>query len=269
MTDPALRVRDLQLRFGGQQVLDHVSFELPHRSTVGLIGPNGAGKTSVLNSITGFYPVDGGTIEVEGLAVHGAGTARIAASGVARTFQHAETISAMGARDLVLLGLHRSMPAGVLRYALRRATRRAEHDANERVEQIAAELGITDEVRANTVVGSLPYGTRKLVDLGRALVSRPALLLLDEPGAGLAPSEKSDITEVLRRQMEDRRPEERPLAVVVIDHDIAFVTALCDRLLVLDAGRLLADGPHREVLSDPAVIEAYVGVPTPPRTETT
>lgn len=252
---PALSVRGVALGFGGVMALDDVGFDLASGAVTGLIGPNGAGKTSLLNCLTGFYRPTSGVIEVAGQEVQGRSTAAINALGVARTFQQAESLSGMGALEVALLGRERFLPRGIIRYAFApRSVRRAEAEAVEMVVAIGDELGIRPYLVANTPYEVLPYGVRKLVDLARALACEPTLLLMDEPAAGLSSDEKARMIEVIRG-VQDRRG----LAQLLVDHDIEFVSAVASRLVVLDAGVLIADGPCDEVLRDPAVIESYIG----------
>jgi branched-chain amino acid transport system ATP-binding protein len=251
---PALSVDSMVLRFGGLLVLDNVSFDVAPGQNVGLIGPNGAGKTSLINCVTGFYRAESGRVLFEGHAIERMATVNIAALGVARTFQHAEGISGMGARDLLLLGCERELPRGVIRYGFGIGSRRAEREARARVQKVAEEVGIGDAVRRNTPIESLPYGVRKIIDLGRAMVSDPKLLLLDEPVAGLNSDEKVHMAEAITAL-----GRMRSISQVVVDHDIDFVSAVVQKLVVLDAGRKIAEGPVQQVLEDPAVIEAYIG----------
>jgi branched-chain amino acid transport system ATP-binding protein len=253
--DVVLACENVELSFGGVKALDDVTFSLEASHVVGLIGPNGAGKTSLLNCLTGFYRPSGGSIAVDGVGVSGRSTAAIAALGVARTFQQAESLSGMGALDVVLLGRERFLPRGVLRYAVGTpGVRRAEREAKKAVLAIADELGIAEFVAHNSPYENLPYGVRKRVDLGRALACEPSILLMDEPAAGLSATEKRRMIDAIRRIQ-----AERGLTQLLVDHDIDFVAAVSSRLVVLDAGRLIADGPVQQVLADPAVIESYIG----------
>jgi branched-chain amino acid transport system ATP-binding protein len=250
-----LACEDVQLSFGGVKALDKVTFELEAGQVVGLIGPNGAGKTSLLNCLTGFYRPSAGTITVAEVTVNTLSTAAITALGVARTFQQAESLSGMGALDVMLLGRERFLPRGVLRYAFPTPSiRRAEREAKEVVMTIGEELGITEFVARNMPYENLPYGVRKLIDLGRAVACEPTLLVMDEPAAGLSAIEKGRMIEAIRRIQ-----SERGLTQLLVDHDIDFVSAVSSRLVVLDAGTLIANGPVADVLANPAVIDSYIG----------
>jgi branched-chain amino acid transport system ATP-binding protein len=255
-TREAFACSDVTLSFGGVLALDRVTFSLAEGEVVGLIGPNGAGKTSLMNCMTGFYRPSSGSIRVRGEAVLGHSTLAITAMGVSRTFQQAESLTGMGALDVFLLGRERFMPKGVLRYAFGTpSARRAERAAKEYVLTIASELGIEDFVRANVAYENLPYGTRKLIDLGRALACEPTVLLMDEPAAGLSADEKDVMIAAITRIK-----EQRGITQLLVDHDIRFVSAVASRLVVLDAGRLIADGPCDAVLADPKVVESYIGL---------
>lgn len=252
---PVVTFEDVTLSFGGVLALDEVTFSLQSNEVVGLIGPNGAGKTSLINCLTGYYSPTRGHMRVGGTTIDGYPTPRIAGLGVARTFQQAESLSGVGARDVMLLGRERFMQGGMLSYALGLpSARRAEADALRRITEIAEELQISAVVDANSPFEKLPYGTRKLVDLGRALAGDPTVLLMDEPAAGLSAAEKDRMINVIR-DVQGRRK----LTQLLVDHDIDFVSELCTRLVVLDAGRVIANGPVAETLALPAVVESYIG----------
>ena len=252
----AFACSEVRLSFGGVVALNQVTLALTEGEVDGLIGPNGAGKTSLMNCMTGFYRPNSGTIRVHGEPVLGHSTLAITDLGVARTFQQAESLSGMGALDVLLLGRERFMPKGVLRYAFGTPkARRAERDAVHHVMGIAEELGVEEFVAANVAYENLPYGVRKLIDLGRALACEPTILLMDEPAAGLSAEEKDlMIAAILRIK------EERGLTQLLVDHDIRFVSAVASRLVVLDAGVLIADGPCEAVLADARVVESYIGI---------
>jgi branched-chain amino acid transport system ATP-binding protein len=257
MTEIALRCERVSLHFGGVSALSEVSFDVPQGHVVGLIGPNGAGKSSLINCITGFYQPQEGAIEVTGSPVVGLSPKQIALSGVSRTFQQAESLAGMGARDVMMLGRDRFLPSGFLRYAVPwPSTFRAERASRAVVDALGDELGIGADVRRNTPYQSLPYGVRKLVDLGRALACEPSILLMDEPAAGLTDSEKATMAGVIRGIQQNRG-----IAQLLVDHDLAFVSSLTGRLVVLDAGRLIAEGPTDDVLRNQEVIDSYIGRP--------
>lgn len=252
--DAIMTVAGLALTFGGLRVLDDVGFTFRRGEIVGLIGPNGAGKTALLNCLTGFYEPQHGSMVFDGHELAGERTGRIAGLGIARTFQQAASMGLVGARDLMLMGRECFMPKGVLRYATPWA-RRYEQEAVERVRQVAFELGILEHVDDNTMLDELPYGVRKLADLGRALVGTPSLLLMDEPLAGLHRAEKDVMATFIRRTKQ--RGE---ITQVLVDHDLEFVSEICDRLIVLNAGVKLAEGAVGRVLAMEEVIQSYVGI---------
>jgi branched-chain amino acid transport system ATP-binding protein len=253
----ALSCADLHLHFGGVAALTDINLQVTTGEVVGLIGPNGAGKSSLINVLTGFYVPQQGRVELLGRETTGLKPRRVALMGVSRTFQQAEGLSGMGAADVMLLGRDRFQPPGFVRYAVGwPPTRRAERQARDVVTAIADELGVGDVVRRNTAYESLPYGVRKLVDLGRAVACEPRVLLMDEPAAGLTDEEKSVMTDVIRGLGTSRE-----LTQVLVDHDLGFVSALCPRLIVLDAGRLIAEGATADVLAEPHVIDSYIGRP--------
>lgn len=255
MTTPALRCEAVSLHFGGVSALSEVSFDLSAGEIVGLIGPNGAGKSSLINCLTGFYAPQDGLVQVGGRDIKGLDPRQVALLGVSRTFQQAESLSGMGAADVMLLGRDRFLQSGFLAYAVGwPPARRREQLARSMVLEIAGELDIADVVRTNTAYENLPYGVRKLVDLGRALACEPEILLMDEPAAGLTSDEKQVMTEAIAGIRDTRG-----IAQLLVDHDLAFVSALAHRLVVLDAGVVIAKGDNVSVLADPLVIDSYIG----------
>jgi ABC-type branched-subunit amino acid transport system ATPase component len=249
-----LSVDSVSLAFGGLKALDNVSFSIEQGELVGLVGPNGAGKTALLNCITGFYRPDRGEVRFLGRSLVGRPPSRVASYGISRTFQHAAKIQQIGSRDVMLVGGHRSLPSGVLRY-LTPIVRQPEKNALLRATQICDELGIGALIADNTPFELLPYGTRKLVDLGRALMGDPRILIMDEPAAGLNSDEKQLMFDAIMSL-----GQRRNIGLIVVEHDLAFVSSMSDRLIVLDAGRVVADGTVDVVLQRQDVIECYVGI---------
>ncbi|HEY8425059.1 MAG TPA: ATP-binding cassette domain-containing protein [Limnochordales bacterium] len=249
----ALTVEEVSLRFGGLQALTGVSLQVAPGELVSIIGPNGAGKTSLFNCITGFYRPQQGRIRLDGQDLVGLSPDRIAALGVARTFQNVELFRHMTALDNLLLGRHRHYRAGLARVVLAApGWRREEVAQRERVEAIMDLLDI--QVARHQRVADLPYGLQKLVELGRALAGEPRLLLLDEPSAGMTAEEKAEFL----FKLEDVRSE-MGVTIILVEHDLGMVMQISERVIVLDRGRVIAEGPPREVQVHPAVIAAYIG----------
>ena len=255
---PILELNDLSLRFGGVTALAGFSMEVREGELLALIGPNGAGKTSVLNCISGLYRPQAGTITLTGRdgthhPLHRLPPHRIAALGVARTFQNIELFKHMTVLENLMLGRHVHMKGGILSGGLYLGRqRRAEIEHRRYVEEVIDFMNL-EPLRA-AEVGNLAYGNQRLVEMARALALDPALLLLDEPTAGMNAEEK----ESMARFILDVH-EERGVTVVVIDHDIDVIMDISGRVIVLDFGRQIAEGTPEEVRRDPAVIDAYLG----------
>jgi branched-chain amino acid transport system ATP-binding protein len=254
MSGAALEIEGLGMRFGGFSALVDVSVAIAPGTTTAVIGPNGAGKTTLLNCVCGTYRPTAGSIRWAGERIHGLRPHRIAARGVARTFQGVEQFRAMTAIDLALMGRHQQFRSRMVEAALRLPRSGAEERRHRAAaEAILARLGIGGT--ASRSLETLPYAVRKLADLARALCSQPRLLLLDEPSAGMGPGEKAFLHAALR-ELRGECFE----TLVVVDHDIQFIQGLCEQTVVLDFGRLIAHGRTAEVLGQRQVVEAYLGV---------
>ena len=245
-------VEDLTLRFGGLHVLENVSFAVDAGELFALIGPNGAGKTSVLNCINGIYRGDG-RILFRGQNLAGRAPHRIAQLGLARTFQHGELFPQMSVIDNLMTGRHARIRTNPLAEMLfLPAVRREEVRHRDAVERIIEFVEL--ERYRHAPVAGLPFGIQKIVGFARALALEPALLMLDEPSAGLNRDEREDLARFILRIK-----HELAITMIWIEHDMQMVADLADRIHVLDYGRTLAEGKPAEVLRDPRVVAAYLG----------
>src|SRR5262245_25153470 len=247
-----LEIDRLTLRFGGLTVLDGVSFAVAAGELFALIGPNGAGKTSVLNCVSGIYRGQG-EIRFRGDPIAGGAPHEIARLGLARTFQHGELFAQMSVLDNLLTGRHARIRTNPLAEMLfLPSVRREEVRHREAVERIIDFVELSRHRHAP--VAGLPFGIQKIVGFARALALEPALLLLDEPSAGLNRDEREDLARFILRIKHELK-----IAMIWIEHDMQMVADLADRIHVLDYGRTLAEGPPAQVLKDPQVVAAYLG----------
>ena len=253
MSAPFFVVDDIHLSFGGVKAITGASLSVEKGTLTALLGPNGAGKTSLLNCINGFYRPSKGSIRIEGQEILGRRPHAISLLGVARTFQNVEVLGRSTVLQNVLLGRHIFMPDNLLTFGLGLGAR-IEAENRRRALEIMDFLGLADQ--ADVTVGGLPYGRQKLVEIARALAMEPTLLLLDEPTSGMTPDEKHRVAEVIRNV-----GKRLGVTQILIEHDMAFINALCERVVVLDFGKDIAAGLTRDVFRMPKVIEAYLGIP--------
>jgi len=248
-----LDVQDLQLHFGGVIALHHVSFQVKEGEIIAIIGPNGGGKTCVLNSISGFYRPQAGKIIYDGKNITSLPPHRRPSLGIARTFQNIQLYSGMTVLDNLMAARHIHLKPNILTSSIFFGpARRKELAHREAIEDIIDFLDI--EPIRKKIVGSLSYGQQKLVDLGRALALEPILLLLDEPMAGMNLEEKEDMARFILDIL-----ELKGTTIILVEHDMGVVMDICQRLIVLDFGIVIADGKPEEIGANEKVIKAYLG----------
>jgi ABC-type branched-subunit amino acid transport system ATPase component len=251
-----LSLRDVRVAYGGLNVLNGVSFDVASNSIKGLVGRNGAGKTTILNCVSGLIRPYGGSVAMRGAPLRGLAPHSIAKLGVSRTFQSPEVFRDMRVIDTVMLGRTHRLPRSAAIYTLGLPWIRG-HEKREREICIAALDYVGYNGKLGAEVGSLPFGTAKLVDLARAVAADPVVLLLDEPASGLANSERRVVERIVCQLRDDRN-----MTQVLIEHDLDLVRGVSDEVAILDSGGVLADGPAEATLDEPAVRFALLGITT-------
>lgn len=248
-----LEVKNIGISFGGLKAVDNFSLELQENELSGLIGPNGAGKTTIFNLLTGVYLPDNGSIRLDGKELTGKSIIEINQAGIARTFQNIRLFSNLSVLDNVKAGLHNhhsySTFEGIFRLPRYRAQ---EKEMNRRAEELLSVFHL--EQMAEVKAKNLPYGSQRKLEIARALATEPKLLLLDEPAAGMNPNETAELMETI--QLVRKRFH---MTILLIEHDMKLVSGICERLTVLNFGKLLKQGDTQEVLHDPEVVKAYLG----------
>jgi len=250
---PVLDVRNLGIDFGGLTAVDGFTISIGRTEISGLIGPNGAGKTTIFNLLTSVYQPTRGSILINGIDTKGMDTHKVNRLGIARTFQNIRLFSDMTALDNVKVGLHNSIQCSFAESVLHLpGYHRAEKKANEEARELLDFMGLAD--MADNKAGSLPYGVQRRLEIVRALATKPSIILLDEPAAGMNPSETTELMHQIRRIRDTFH-----IAIFLIEHDMNLVMNVCEAIAVLNYGRIIAKGTPEEIRQNPAVIEAYLG----------
>lgn len=250
MTESVIEISGLAKKFGGLTAVNEVSLAIEKGAIHGLIGPNGSGKSTFINCVTGVIKPDAGQIVLQGRNVAGAKANVINAAGVARTFQNLRMFGNLTVLENVLIGQHRHLGYG-LTSALLMQNGAAEKRAYETAMAYLADVGLAE--RANEVASSLPYGEQRLLEIARALATKPRLLMLDEPLAGMNPTEMDRVMHILRRIVD------QGISILLVEHAVRVIMAICGRITVLSFGRKIAEGTPAEIQANDEVITAYLG----------
>ena len=250
---PVLDVRNLGIDFGGLTAVDSFNITIGPTEISGLIGPNGAGKTTIFNLLTSVYQPTRGSILLKGIDTKGMNTAKVNRMGIARTFQNIRLFTDMTAKDNVKVGMHKDIKCSFISSLLRLPSYfKAEKAADKKAMELLEFMGLADV--ADVKAGSLPYGVQRRLEIARALATNPSILLLDEPAAGMNPSETAELTDQIRRIRDNFH-----IAIFLIEHDMNLVMNVCEGIVVVNYGRIIAKGTPEQIKNDPAVIEAYLG----------
>ena len=250
---PVLDVRNLGIDFGGLTAVDGFNMTIGPTEISGLIGPNGAGKPSIFNLLTSVYQPTRGSILLKGIDTKGMNTAKVNKMGIARTFQNIRLFNDMTALDNVKVGMHNEIKCSFISSLLHLPSYyKSEKKANEKAMELLEFMGLADI--ADQKAGSLPYGVQRRLEICRALASNPAIILLDEPAAGMNPSETAELMHQIRRIRDTFQ-----IAIFLIEHDMNLVMNVCEGIVVVNYGKIIAKGTPEEIKNNPAVIEAYLG----------